>query len=256
MDAAKKIAVTGATGRLGPHVVDVLRGAGHEVVAISRSTGVDVITREGLDEALQGVDVIIDAATGPSPDKDEATEFFVTSAHNLQDAAQRAGVDLIVLISIIGCGRFTGGYNAAKAAHEEALLAGPVPVRNLRAAQFHELVEQMMAWGTQGDVAYVPEMRTQLVAARAVAEELVRLAVAEDAPELSEIAGPRPESLVEMASLLAARRGGGLRVQGVSNPDDPDSSLLTDGTLLPGPGATLAGPTFEAWLDARVPAAR
>jgi uncharacterized protein YbjT (DUF2867 family) len=256
MDTHKKIAVTGATGRLGPHVVDLVQSAGHEAVAISRSTGVDVITGDGLEEALRGVDVVIDAATGTSADKDEATDFFVTAARNVQDAAERAGVSRIVVVSIIGCDRAAGGYNAAKAAHEQALLEGPVPVVILRAAQFHELVGQMLAWGTQGDVAYVPEMRTQLVAARTVAEELVRLAGAPDAPSMSEIGGPRPESLVEMATLLAARRGDDVRVQGVSNPEDPDSHLYTDGGLLPGPYATLDGPTFQAWLEATVPAAR
>ena len=38
MDAHRKIAVAGATGRVGRHVVDVLREQGHEVVAIARSS--------------------------------------------------------------------------------------------------------------------------------------------------------------------------------------------------------------------------
>jgi uncharacterized protein YbjT (DUF2867 family) len=255
MEAGMKIAVTGATGRLGPHVVDVLQDAGHDVVAMSRSTGVDVITREGLDDALAGVDVVIDLATGPSPDRDEAARFFTTAAANLQEAAQRAGVRRIVVVSIIGCDKFVNGYNAAKTAHERALMEGPVPVRILRAAQFHELVGQMLEWGTQDDVAHVPEMRIQPVAARTVAEELAKL-LGDDAPAIVELAGPRPESLVELARRLAERRGDGVRVQGVTNPDDTDSPLYTDGTLLPGSDAIVAGPTFEAWLEITVPAAR
>jgi uncharacterized protein YbjT (DUF2867 family) len=252
MQARTKIAVTGATGRVGRHIVEVLEETGHEVVAISRSTGVDVITGDGLDAALAGVDVVIDAATGASPDREAATEFFTTSARNLLDAGRRAGVQQIVLVSIIGCDRFAGGFLAAKYAHEQALLGGPIPVRILRAAQFHEFVEQMLAWGTQGDVCYVPEMRTQLVACRAVAEQLVTLALAPDAPAMSEIAGPREESLEAIARLVIERRGDGLRVERVSDPADPDSRLNAEGGLLPGPGATLAGPTFEAWLDAAV----
>ena len=46
--ARSKIAVAGGTGRVGRHVVDVLEPRGHEVVAMSRSTGVDVITGEEL----------------------------------------------------------------------------------------------------------------------------------------------------------------------------------------------------------------
>jgi hypothetical protein len=54
--------------------------------------------------------------------------------------------------------------------------SGPIPVRVLRAAQFHEFVAQLVEWGRQGEVSYVPKMRTQPVAARAVAQALVDLA--------------------------------------------------------------------------------
>jgi uncharacterized protein YbjT (DUF2867 family) len=92
-----------------------------------------------------------------------------------------AGVQRIVAASIIGCDRFVGGYGAAKVAHEEATLAGPVPSVILRRGEVHEFVAQLVDWGRQGDVSYVPEMRTQLVAARTVAEGLVDLATARDA---------------------------------------------------------------------------
>ena len=247
------IAVAGATGRVGHHVVDILEAEGHTVVPISRSQGVDLISGEGLAEALTGVETIVDAATGPSPDEREATEFFTTAARNLEETGRQAGVRRLVVVSIIGIDRgFTGGYNAAKLAHEEAALSGPFPVRILRAAQFHEFVELLMQWGTRGDVSYLPPMRTQLVAARTVAEALVELATGPDssfspgAPIL-EVAGPREESLVEMAALLAARRGDDVRIEADSS--DPNAQLYEEGALLPGPDAILAGPTFAEWLE-------
>jgi uncharacterized protein YbjT (DUF2867 family) len=253
MEASKRIAVAGATGRVGRHVVDLLEARGHDVVPMSRSTGVDLVTGDGLADALTGVEVIIDAATGSSPDKDEATEFFTASARNLQEAGARAGVKRIVVVSIIGIDQFSGGYNAAKVVQERTLLAGQIPVRILRAAQFHEFVEQLVEWCRQGDVSYMPEMRTQLVAARTVAQALVALATGPDselpAGEVHEIAGPRAESLAEVATLLAARRGGPARIEVVSDRSDPDAELLANGGLLPGPAATLAGPTFDEWLD-------
>ncbi len=247
-----RIAVAGATGRVGRHVVDVLEARGHDVVAMSRSRGVDLITGEGLAAALDGVTSIIDVATGPSPEEQAATEFFTTAARNLQAAGDRAGVERIVVVSIIGIDRLTAGYNVAKLAHEQASLAGPVPARILRAAQFHEFVAQLMDWGRHNGVTRVPQMRTQLVAARTVAEALADLAVgpgpaSPDAP-IPEIAGPREESLVEMAKLLAARRGDSAQVEGVLDPANPDRDLYANGALLPGPEATLAGPTFEEWL--------
>ena len=212
----------------------------------------DLVTGDGLADALEGVDVVVDTATGDSPDKDEATEFFTASARNLQEAGERAGVRLIVVVSIIGIDQFASGYNAAKVVQERALLAGPIPVRILRAAQFHEFVEQLVEWGRQGDVSYLPEMRTQLVAARTVAQALVALATGAESQsrngEILEIAGPQAESLVEAAALLAARRGSPARIEAVSDPSDPNAALSANGALLPGPDATLAGPTFEEWL--------
>jgi uncharacterized protein YbjT (DUF2867 family) len=260
MQQNTKIAVAGATGRLGRQVVDILESGGYDVVPMSRSLGVDVVTREGLDEALAGVGTIIDVATWPTPDQQAATEFFTTAARNLHEAGERAGVRRMVVVSIIGIDEFEGGYNAAKVAQEQTHLAGPIPVRIVRAAQFHEFVEELMRWGTQGDVSYVWKMRTQLVSARTVAEAVVELATASEAEfeaaETTEIAGPRAESLVEAARLLAARRGDGLRVEETSDPSDPDSERYANGAALPGPNAKLAGPTFEEWLDATVPAGR
>ena len=198
MQAATKIAVAGATGRVGRHVVDVLEQRGYEVAEIARSRGVDVITGEGLSDALDGVGCVIDVSTGPSPEQRAATEFFTASTRNLQQAGRAAGVERIVGISIIGADRFTAGYGAAKVVHEQAMLSGPIPTQVVRAAQFHEFVSQMMEWGTRDDVVYLPRMRTQLVAASTVAELLADLATTPgatftagslDAP-LPEIAGP------------------------------------------------------------------
>jgi uncharacterized protein YbjT (DUF2867 family) len=234
-----KIAVAGATGRVGHHLVDILEARGHEVVSMARSTGVDVITGAGLADALEGVECIVDAATGPSPDEKEATEFFTTAARNLQEA----GVQRLVVVSIVGIDRFDAGYNAAKLAQERAALDGPIPVRILRATQFHELVGQLVEWGRQGDVSYVPKMRTQLVAARTVAEALADLAMEPAPGPILEIAGPREESMVEAARLLMARSGDPVRIEGVTWDERYEA-----GAALPGPDATLAGPTFEEWL--------
>jgi uncharacterized protein YbjT (DUF2867 family) len=254
MSKQRKFAVAGATGRVGRHVLDVLGSAGHEVVPISRSGGVDVITAEGLAEALEGVQVVIDTATGPSPEEEAATEFFTTAARNLQTHGAQAGVERLVVVSIIGADRFDGGYGAAKIAHERAALEGPIPAQILRAAQFHEFVEQLVDWGRQEDgSSFVPRMRTQLVAARTVAEELAEIATNGASPQgesIREIAGPREESLVEMAKVLAERHGDPERVEETREADEPTREVYESGALLPGPGAKLAGPTYESWLAA------
>ncbi|GAA4584857.1 NAD(P)H-binding protein [Planotetraspora phitsanulokensis] len=245
-----KFAVAGATGRLGRHVVDVLAEREHQVVPMSRATGVDIITGEGLAEALTGVEAIIDVASWHSSDQEAATEFFRTSARNLHEAGQKAGVAQIAMASIIGVDKATAGFVAAKKVHEELLLSGPLPVRILRAAQFHEFVGQLLDW-RQGGVAYIPNLPTQLVACRTVAEELVGLATDPGASApgtpIPEIAGPRKESMAEAARLLGARRG--IKVVGVDGSGMPDAEIAANGGFLPSPHAKLAGPTFQEWLD-------
>ena len=230
----------------------MLEERGHEVVAISRSSGVDVISGDGLEEALAGVERVVDLATGPTPDQAEATEFFTTSAANLQRAASAAGVKGIVVVSIIGIDKFEGGYNAAKLAQERTLLAGPLPVRIVRASQFHEFVSDLVGWMTKDGVAYVPDMQTQLVEASVVSEAL---ADAVEEPEvengrITEIAGPQAERLADAATALFASRGDSTKVQPVGPADDPDGAAYAEGAALPNPGAKLAGPKFEEWLAA------
>jgi uncharacterized protein YbjT (DUF2867 family) len=253
-----KIAVAGATGRVGHHVFDILSASDHDVVPISRAYGVDLISGAGLAAVLAGVDGVIDVSTGPSPDQQEATEFFATATRNLLKEGEQAGVRRIVVVSIIGVDRLTGGYNAAKVVHEQAMRSGPIPVSILRASQFHEFVGQLVEWGTQGDVSYLPDARFQPVAARTVAQALVDRATdpdwapAADSAPVAEIAGPREESFIDTAKLLVARRALPLRIEALSNPAwaDQDTKLMEAGALLPSRHATLAGPTFQEWLDA------
>jgi hypothetical protein len=252
----------GATGRVGSRVVEVLEACGHGVVAMSRSTGVDVVSGEGFGEAMTGAECVIDAASGTARGRQRrapraANEFFTASAHNLHEIGQKAGVQRMVEVSVLGIDHFSAVQGAARYGHEQAMPAGPIPVRVLRAALFHEMVPQLIEWGTRVDVAYVRKMRIHSVASRTVAQALVDLATdpawaaspARSEPPLPEIAGPREENLVAIAKLFVARYGTSLRIQRVNDPSDPDDTIWEDGSLVPNPHATLAGPTFEAWLD-------
>ena len=198
---ARRLVSREPTGRVGSHLVEILAQRGHDVVPIARSKGVDVVSGEGLDQALVGVETIIDTATGPSPDQEEATAFFTASG---QPAASR------------GCSRSEAdrprfdrryqqfpqrlqrgeGGAGAHAARRSA------PVRIVRAAQFHEFVDPLVGWTIQDGVAHVPEMRTQLVAARVVADTLA------DAAEEPEIENGRITEVAVQAAGGATRRSG------------------------------------------------
>lgn len=79
-----RVAVAGGTGQVGRQTVEALRGSGHEVVVVARSTGVDVTTGAGLTEALAGVDAVIDVTNTPATEADAARDFFGTVTTQLQ----------------------------------------------------------------------------------------------------------------------------------------------------------------------------
>ncbi|GAB2658123.1 SDR family oxidoreductase [Nocardia goodfellowii] len=249
-----RIAVIGASGRIGREVSAVLRQRGHEVAALTRSAGVDVYSGAGLPGALTGAQVVIDATNASTTDTAAVRDYFRTIARNIQQESVDAGVRRIALVSIIGIERLPAGHYAGKLAHEQAYQEGPVPVRILRAAQFHEFTEMMLEWTTQGDTAAVPKTRTQLVAARTVAEHLAEIAVAEQAPDRLDIAGPEALDLAAATAKLAARRGYPRHVEEILDTTDPNHRAQADGALLPGPDAVLAGPSFQQWLDRTYPA--
>src|SRR5204862_6709303 len=98
----------------------------------------------------------------------------------------------------------------------------------------------------------VPEFRTQLVAARVVAETLADAAEEADIENgrITEVAGPQEERLAEVAAALFARRGDSVEIRERRQPGDPDAVASAEGPALPHPGAKLAGPSFEEWLVA------
>src|SRR5467141_1445587 len=97
-----KIIVIGGTGLIGTKVVKNLRDKGHEVVAASRSNGIDSVTGEGLAEALVGAQVVVDVSNERSREDKAALTFFETSGRNLLAAEAAADVRHHVALSIVG----------------------------------------------------------------------------------------------------------------------------------------------------------
>jgi nucleoside-diphosphate-sugar epimerase len=108
-------------------------------------------------------------------------------------------------VPIINIDKSAGGYGLAKMAHKDAWrLAGAHRPRRA-VPRVHDPAARV---GAQGDVAYVPKMRTQIVSARTVAEVIADVATSAGGPaEIVQIAGPREEDLAQLATMLAARRG-------------------------------------------------
>jgi len=139
-----KTAIIGGTGTLGSLVLAELTQRGHDVRALSRSAPeyrVDLATGEGLEAALAGCDVVVDASNNSSR---HAADILVGGSRRLLAAEQAAGVKHHVCVSIVGCEQVPMGYFTAKAEQEQVVEQGPVPWSIVRATQFHEYVLAML----------------------------------------------------------------------------------------------------------------
>ena len=202
-----KITVVGASGLIGTKVVDLLTAEGHDVVAASRASGVDVLTGDGLAEALNGADALVDVVNSPSFEDDPVMEFFTKSTTNLVDAAKRAGVGHYVCLSIVGADELPdSGYMRAKVVQEKVITESGIPYTVVRATQFAEFTDAITASMTVGDEVRVPDALIQPVAADKVAAEVARAAVAPPLGGIVNIGGPEKISFEQMARAVLADR--------------------------------------------------
>lgn len=243
-----KIAVAGATGTAGTHIVAAVEAAGHEAVPLTRGTGVDLTTGAGLGAAVAGADAVIDAANITTLSGDTAVAFFTAATGNLAAAAQTAGVRHYVLLSIVGIDRNPHEYYAGKVAQERTLTESGMPATIVRATQFHEFAGQIAARAKFGPVQLAPTARTQPVAASEVGAHLARIAAGDPGP-LIELAGPREEQLADMVRRYARSHGARGWIPAIAVPGKQMKGMRR-GLNLPGPGAILGTQTFDEWLAA------
>jgi len=242
-----RIAVAGATGNIGARTVTDLKRDGHEVVGVSRSLGVDLLTGAGLDQALAGVDAVVDATSAPPADRDGTIAYFATTTRNLLAAEQRAGVRHHVLLSIAGVDRVEGNaHYAGKREQERIVAGGPVPWTIVPATQFHDFAAMVATWTERDGVATLAPLLVQPIAPADVAEILAEIAVGAPQGRYTDVAGPDPQDLVDMARRTLEARGH--RVKLVPTWSGPFGPEMAGEVLLPADGARIAPTTFDAWL--------
>jgi uncharacterized protein YbjT (DUF2867 family) len=242
-----RIAVAGATGNIGALTTAALERDGHDVVRISRSLGVDLVTGEGLDAALAGVDAVVDTINGQGGSPEETVAYFAATTRNLLDAEARAGVRHHVLLSIVGLRRVVGNaHYAGKREQEHLVESGPVPWTIVPATQFHDFAAMVSSWTEQDGVATIAPLLVQPIAPADVAEVLAEVAVGDPKGRYADVAGPEPQDLVDMARRTHQARGREVKlVPAWSTMFGPE---MAGNALLPGEGARLAPTTFEEWL--------
>jgi uncharacterized protein YbjT (DUF2867 family) len=245
-----KIIVIGGTGLIGSRLVDTLREDGHESVAAALETGVNLLTGEGLSEALDGAQVVVDVANAPNWDDAAVLDFFETSSHKLLEAETAAGVGHHVTLSVVGADRLAAesGYMRAKIAEEELVKAGPTPYTIVRATQFFEFIGRIAESGADGDTIRLSPALIQPEAADDVVSTLADIAVGPPLNDTVELAGPEAFHLDELARRVLSAK------------DDPRTvtadvharyfgAELDDRSLTPGDDARIAPTRFDDWLS-------
>jgi uncharacterized protein YbjT (DUF2867 family) len=244
-----KIVVIGGTGLIGSKLVEKLRKEGHEPLAASPDTGVNVLTGEGLAEALEGAQVVVDVANPPAWDDAAVLDFFETASRNVLAAETAAGVGHHVTLSVVGTDRLPdSGYLRAKLAQEGAVKAGPIPYTIVRATQFFEFIGRIADSGTEGDTVRLSPALVQPEAADDVASTLADVAVGAPLNDTIELAGPEAFPLDELARRVLSASGDPRQVTADVHARYFGSEL-DDRSLTPGNDARIAPTRFEDWLS-------
>ncbi|TQK28415.1 NmrA family NAD(P)-binding protein [Arthrobacter sp. SLBN-53] len=243
-----KIVVIGGTGLIGSRVVAELGRQGHDVLSASPSSGVDVLTGEGLADALTGADVIVDVANSPSFEDAPALDFFIRAGNNLLAAGRAAGISHYVALSVVGTDRLQdSGYFRAKLAQERLIRDGGIPFTIVRATQFFEFVGRIADSATEGGSVRITSAASRPMAADDVATAVSGVAVARPAGGIVEVCGPERIGLDELVSLQLRACGDDREV--ITDRAAPYFGVvLDDTTLLAGGEATVLGTRFADWL--------
>ncbi|MBL1104432.1 NAD(P)H-binding protein [Streptomyces sp. 5-8] len=241
-----KIVVIGGTGLIGSQVVKLVRDRGHEAVVASPSKGVDTVTGQGVAQALEGADVVVDVSNSPSFDTEPALDFFTRSAQHVIEAEKEAGVRHHVTLSIVGVDQVPDyGYYRAKVAQEEAVRDGGVPYSIVRATQFFEFVAPVMDMSTDGGQVRMPSTRLRPIASADVAAAVAEAAQGEPSNGVRNIAGPEIYRLDQLGEITLAQKPDGRTV--VTDEDAGPFAGMPD-VLVGDATAHVAATRYEDWL--------
>jgi uncharacterized protein YbjT (DUF2867 family) len=246
-----KIVVIGGSGLIGKKVVKNLRQRGHEAVAASPSSGVNTVTGEGLAEALEGAEVVVDVANAPNWEDNAVLAFFEASGRNLLAAEAAAGVGHHVALSVVGTDRLlASGYFRAKMAQEELIKASKIPYTIVRATQFFEFVGAIAQLATDGQTVRLPPAMMQPIVSDDVAAALADIALAQPLNRTVELAGPEKIRMDELVRqfLLASRD----TRQVMTDPQARYYGIaVNDRSLTPGDHPRIGPTRFEDWLSSQ-----
>ena len=244
-----KIVVVGGSGLIGSRVVEKLSQQSHTVISASRQSGINTITGEGLNEVMEGAEVVVDVINARSMEGRAVLDFFTRSTINLLTAEAYAGVKHHIALSVVGADRLPdSGYFQAKLAQEELIKLSGIPYSILRSTQFYELADRIAQAGTIGHEVFISPVAFQPVAAEEVVEALSDLALGLPLNATAEMAGPVLMPMYEFIRYY------------LTNTEDPRQLImdehtryfgaeLTDESLVPGNNPRLGKIKYEDWFN-------
>ena len=242
-----KLTVIGGTGLIGSQVVQKLNAAGHHAVPEALSTGLDLITGKGLDQALEGAEVVVNVANSPTFDE-ASVDFFRTSMNNLLAAGERAGVRHQVVLSIVGVDQVPQmDYYRAKTLQEDLLRHGPTPYSIVRATQFFEFMDAVFAENSDENSVRLPATHLQPIAAADVVDEVVEVSTGAPLEGIRNIAGPDVFSLDELGRITLAARHDNRAV--ITDDEAGTFGGVTGDVLTAGPEADIAPTHYQDWIQ-------
>ncbi|QQT28566.1 MULTISPECIES: SDR family oxidoreductase [Sphingobacterium] len=242
-----KILVIGGTGLTGRLVTKKLANLGHQVIIGSPSHGVDLMTGEGLSQALENTEIVIDLSNSSSPEEENAIHFFQTAGKNLVKAERTANIRHHLVLSIVGTDdALEIGYLRAKKYQEDNIKNSGIPYTIIRSTQFYEHTDAIIAVQGQGDEVFVSKIDYQPIALEDVTDYIVQFALEEPKNGTVEIAGPIKANMDDFVAKYIAITGNHIRV--VSDDDSKYMHLVVPKSLLVPAGAYCAGKVhFEDW---------
>jgi uncharacterized protein YbjT (DUF2867 family) len=244
-----KIVVVGGNGLVGRNIVRRLRAGGHEVVAASRASGVDIVTGIGLDDALRHADVVVDASNSPELEGPAPFEFFKTGITHLLEAEAKAGVKHHVTVSVVGTDRLVDSpYFRGKACQEAMIRTSGIPFTIVHSTQFFEFLLQIVEVSVYEQTLRLSPAHVQPIASADVAVAMAELAVRAPRNAVMEMAGPERERLSELIQSFLTEIEAPYEV--VTDALAPYfGATLDDDSLLPRGDAHICGMGFNAWLN-------
>ncbi len=247
-----KIIVIGGTGLIGSKLVAILKQRGHEAVAASPNTGVDTMSGKGLDQALNGADIVVDVANSPSFADDAVMDFFTTSGRNLLAAAKKAGIRHHVALSVVGTERLAAsGYFRGKIAQEALIRDSGLPYTIVHSTQFFEFLGGIAASAGDGDTIRLSPAYIQAISSSDVALAMADYTLGAPHNGVVEIAGPERVRLSDLVQhYLRAKNDPRQVVADVHAPYF--GAELQDDTLVPGAAARLGTVKVDDWLQAQL----